>query len=262
MGKSFSSYLPKNLRRCSPTLFEFCRSAKNGDFFAFFAFLLRRNTGLSVLQRTRLLWSFFWISVRVESPHTNRDILAFVCAMLRNRCVPGSYVECGCYKGSSTAKFSLVASLLGKKLFVFDSFAGIPENDEEHGFNIYGERTAFKKGDFAGGEREVRDNIRRYGALETCELVKGWFEETLPAFHETVSAAYLDVDLESSTKTCLKYLYPLLDRSGIIMSQDGHLPLVIRVFSDQDWWVSVLGTGAPTVAGLGTSKIISFVKKG
>jgi O-methyltransferase len=53
---------------------------------------------------------------------------------------PGVVVEPGCYKGSSTAKFSLIARKAGRDLVVFDSFQGIPDNAEPHEKDMYGNR--------------------------------------------------------------------------------------------------------------------------
>ena len=73
--------------------------------------------------------------------------------------------------------------------------------------------------------------------------------------------AYIDVDLASSTKTCIKYLYPLLVPGGVIVSQDGAFPLVIDLFKDKDLWEDELGVPVPKVEGLGTSKMLRVVKQ-
>lgn len=39
----------------------------------------------------------------------------------------GDLIECGSYKGKSTCFFSLVADLIGRKLWVCDSFSGLPK---------------------------------------------------------------------------------------------------------------------------------------
>jgi O-methyltransferase len=200
------------------------------------------------------------INSKVNSPHRQEEILGFVNAMCKYRDVEGSYIECGCFKGSSTAKFSLVAKILNKKLYVFDSFEGIPENNENHDFNIYGEKSGFKKGDFSGGLEEVKSNIQNFGAIDQCIFVKGWFDNTMPGFKEKLAAAYIDVDLASSTKTCLQFLYPLLIEGGTIMSQDGHLPLVIDVFKEVEFWRTKLNLEPPKVVGLGNEKLIYFTK--
>ena len=63
--------------------------------------------------------------------------------------------------------------------------------------------------------------------------MKGFFDETMPHFSQPVIAAYLDVDLASSTGTCLRYLWPLLVPGGVLFSQDGHLPLVLEGFDER-----------------------------
>src|SRR5690606_20070663 len=121
-----------------------------------------------------------------------------------------------CFKGGSTAKLSLLAELAGRELVVFDSFEGLPDNDESGQVTIQGEVSDFRKGRYLGRLDEVRDNVRRFGAVDRCRFVKGWFEDTMPGFDEPVLAAFVDVDLVSSTRTYLKTLFPLLQPSGSV----------------------------------------------
>jgi len=67
------------------------------------------------------------------------------------------------------------------------------------------------------------------------------------------------VDLASSTRTCLKYLYPLLESNGVLYSQDGHLPLVIDVFDNDNFWLSEVGCKRPQILGLGEKKLIKIM---
>ena len=60
-------------------------------------------------------------SVPIGTTSTEGLVLA---ELLINCTGAGEVVECGCYAGGSSAKLSIVASLLGKHLFVFDSFEG------------------------------------------------------------------------------------------------------------------------------------------
>jgi O-methyltransferase len=143
---------------------------------------------------------------------------------------------------------------------VFDSFQGIPENDEPHDKNIFGRPESFKAGSYWGTLDEVKRNVARFGRIDVCRFVPGWFEETLPGFHEPIAAMYLDVDLAASTRTCLKYLYPLLAAGGTLYSQDGHLPLVIEALSDADFWVNEVGCKPPRIEGLGQRKLIWTTK--
>ena len=178
--------------------------------------------------------------------------MSFVVSCVRRRGVEGTIVEAGCFKGGSTAKLSLVASILGKQLFAFDSFAGLPENTESHEASILGHSIEgwFDEGNFRGTLDEVQSNIRTYGDIAACTFVRGWFEDTMPLFDSPIAAAYLDVNSASSTRTCLKYLYPLLSPGGVLVSQDGDFPLVIDVFSDTSFWEEELGVDMPNVGGL------------
>jgi O-methyltransferase len=197
------------------------------------SFLARNTPGVSLRQRLSIVKKLYVISYNVECTHTQEEMFSFIETILSiPKGLNGCVVEAGSFKGGSTAKFSIAAKMAGRELVVFDSFEGIPENSESHDRNIYGGAARFSKGDYRGSVEEVRSNIAKFGRLEVCRCVKGWFEETLPDFKEPIAAAYLDVDLASSTRSCLKYLYPLLVPGGVLLSQDGHLSLVIDVFGE------------------------------
>jgi O-methyltransferase len=76
-----------------------------------------------------------------------------------------------------------------------------------------------------------------------------------------ICAAYLDVDLALSTKTCLKYIYPRITTGGILYSQDGDFPLVIDIFDDDNFWENEVGCKKPKIEGLRKSKILRIVKQ-
>lgn len=231
------------------------------DSAAVFGFLACRDFSLSLRQRLRMVRQLYVTHFGVESPHQQDEILRFIKVMLSARSDRDAvFVEAGCYKGSSTAKFSLAAEIVGRTLVVFDSFDGIPYNGEPHSKDIFGKAVSFGGGNYRSSLEEVQSNIARYGSIKSCKFVKGWFQDTLPDFKDQVAAIYLDVDLASSTKTCLKYLYPLLRPGGVLLSQDGHLPLVIEVFKDKRFWTHEVGSEPPCVEGLGSKKLIKIVK--
>jgi O-methyltransferase len=209
----------------------------------------------------RILKGLYLASFSILSPHTQEDILTYVQVILQ---VPpsrkGVVVEAGCYRGASTAKFSLAADIAGRELVVFDSFQGLPDNNEPHDRSIFGGSVRFQKGDYRGTLDEVKANVSRFGSINRCRFVPGWFDDTMPRFMEPVAAIYLDVDLASSTRSCLKYLYPLLEPGGVLLSQDGHLPLVIDVFQDDMFWLNEVGCKKPQIFGLGSSKLIRITK--
>ncbi|MBV8808749.1 MAG: class I SAM-dependent methyltransferase [Acidobacteriaceae bacterium] len=197
----------------------------------------------------------------IECAHTHAEMDRLIRAILA---IPvsteGCIIEAGCFKGGSTAKLSLAAKIAGRKLIVFDSFSGIPSNQEEHGTDIFGRRAGFREGNYVGRLEEVRDNVSRFGEVDCCEFVEGWFEDTMPAFQRPVALAFIDVDLASSTRTCLQYLYPLLVPGGSIFSHDGHLPLCIQAIDDDEFWTKTVGYSKPQMPDLGKKKLLQITK--
>jgi O-methyltransferase len=234
------------------------RVTKNpADIGSVMRFLRQPLTDISLRQKLAVIRALYTISYAVDCPHTEREMLSFITTILTTpREVPGCIVEAGCYKGGGTAKFSLAAKLARRQLVVFDSFEGLPENREMHDQTIFGETPNFQKGRYYGALNEVRSNVSEYGALDVCRFIKGWFCDTMPAFTEPVAAIYLDVDLVASTKTCLKYLYPLLSPGGYVYSQDGHLPLITQVLQDEKFWRMEVGCARPVFAGISAEKLV------
>ena len=85
-------------------------------------------------------------------------------------------LEAGCFKGSSTAKFSLAARAAGRELVVFGSFEGIPPHEEAHSTNIFGKPVSFPTGSYCGQLDEVDSNVPRFGARERSA---GWSRDGL-----------------------------------------------------------------------------------
>ena len=155
-------------------------------------------------KRAGLIRKIYAVSEQIDCRHEQTEILAFVKEILSLPAGrPGCIVEAGCFLGGSTAKFSLAAQFTGRELVVFDSFEGLPPNEEQHHVDIRGNPIEFTAGKYRGTLNQVRSNIARCGAVDVCRFVKGWFEESLPPFDEPIAALYLDVDLASSTQTCI-----------------------------------------------------------
>jgi hypothetical protein len=82
----------------------------------------------------------------------------------------------------------------------------------------------------------------------------------MPSFNKRVLVAFVDVDLAESTKDCVKCLYPRLASGGHFLSHDGHLPLVVKVFEDAQFWASDVGAQKPPIPNLGAKKLVHFIK--
>lgn len=244
------------LRERQPTPFgRMYKEADWGDLSAIGRFVLHSTPRISVWQRLRIVARSYRISFSVHSAHCQYEILDIMESILAlSADVPGCVVEAGCFKGGSAAKLSLVTKAVNRRLFIFDSFFGLPEHEEP----------MKKAGTYAGSLEEVKRNIERWGEPSNFELVPGWFEETMPTFSTPIALILLDVDLASSTRTCLKYLYPLLVENGVLYSHDGHLEAVMEVFNDDRFWEREVMLPRPeitVVSRLERPRLIRLVKR-
>jgi len=200
--------------------------------------------------RALILKKSYGISDSVICTHSNRQMLEVISAALSFSGDPeGCIVQAGCYKGGSTAKMSIAANMVQRQLIVFDSFEGMPENNEHLG-----------KGEWSGTLEEVQDNLRRFGSIEVCEFFKGWFDDTMPTFERPIVAIYLDVGLSSSNRTCIKYLYPLLVPGGVLFSQVRNLAPVVELYDNDEFWRNEVGYPKPKIEGLGVTSLVKIVK--
>ena len=170
-------------------------------------------------------------------------------------------VECGVGKGSSTCKLSHFVSEAGGSLHAFDSFQGMPANEEEHE-HLDGRRTRFRAGACRGRLTEVERTLARFGVAEVTTLHKGWFTESLPSFpaqlERKIDVVLLDVDLVESTRVCLRELVPHLALGGVVFSQDGHLRRVAELLGNERFWREEVGVPPPAIEGLGQRKLLDL----
>jgi O-methyltransferase len=161
--------------------------------------------------------------------------------------VPGVVVECGTWKGGTAASLSLACRIVGRKLVVCDSFAGLPPADPRDR-----EAPGYQTGDYRGPFEEVRSNIERFGDIGCCEFVKGWFNETLPHFDRKIVLAYLDVDFEASLNTCILNLWPHLDDEGYIFIDEYTSPDYCALFYSERYWREHFNRTPPGLIGAGS----------
>lgn len=226
------------------------------DRAAALGFLVRRPPPLPFMDRVGLLLAFVRTTNQVRAYHSQAELLTVTDRILR-RPGPVTVVEAGAGHGASTAKLSLAVRARGGRLHVFDSFRGIPDNDEVHE-NLDGRTVRFRKGAFTGRLSAVQRAVARYGAPEVCEFHRGWFEDTMPSFCQPVDVALLDVDLWSSTRTCLVHLVPRLKPGGSLFSQDGHLRTIADRLADPRFWAEEVGVEPPKIHGLGRAKLLEI----
>lgn len=144
--------------------------------------------------------------------------------------ISGNFVECGVWRGGASF---LIADLLrragvrDRKVWMFDSFEGHrrpeeidgpaalayaqnPDNPEYHD-NC---RVSFQ---------DVKRSASELGLVSYTELVKGWFEETLPASRERIGPIAIlrvDCDWYKSVRCCLNNLYDQVAQGGFVVFDD------------------------------------------
>lgn len=187
--------------------------------------------------------------------------------------VEGDYVELGCYKGdtslllaemlqcdamlcqkmrcsvdvplstspsatpSSSPSIHAEASQkcnVWKKLWIYDSFEGLPEKSEKDESAIGKD---FRSGELFVTKREVKERFLRAG-LPVPVIKKAWFEnltgEDLP---ERIAFAFLDGDFYESIKISLELVENKMSRDGVIMVHDYNNPALPGVMKAVDEWL-------------------------
>jgi O-methyltransferase len=199
--------------------------------------------GLRPFATLWLVYRFLRIDWNVSHAHRPYEI-ARVCLALAGRPPDQkgeALVECGCWQGGSSAKFSLACSLMGFDLHIYDSFQGVEplSDDEKRGSYDF-------SGEYSASESVLKAHLIRYGEPRVCSIHPGWFSESLAArpVSYPVRAVYIDCDVAKGTQEALKGLVPCLVADGFIFSQDYHIPPVRRLLNDMTTW-RPFGRGEP-----------------
>lgn len=135
--------------------------------------------------------------------------------------VPGDVVELGCYEGTSALFFSRMLQGLApeKTLYLYDSFAGLPDKTAEDQSASGG---AFVSGELKASKARLKHNFTKAG-LPVPEIMQGWFYELLPEdMPEQICFAFLDGDFYQSIGDSLELVWPRLAVGGVIVVDDYH----------------------------------------
>jgi O-methyltransferase len=163
----------------------------------------------------------------------------------------GDVVECGCCNGLNTISMSVACALTSRRLIVCDSFRGLPKPRENEGYTVFGDTDTYllwQEGDFAsvGGLEAVKERINKFGNLEACQFIEGYFKDTLKDINtDSIVLIFEDADLPSSVEDCLRYLWPKLKEGCGFYSHEPWSLEIVSLFFDKEWWEKELQTGPP-----------------
>ncbi|MBQ6355240.1 class I SAM-dependent methyltransferase [Candidatus Saccharibacteria bacterium] len=134
----------------------------------------------------------------------------------------GDLAEFGCYRGDTSLLLQkLLQNSATRRLWLYDSFAGLPEKSPE---DRSAAGDAFKQGELNVTKREVIEKFKRHN-LRLPIIKKAFFEDLQPTdLPEKIAFAFLDGDLYASIKISLKLTIPRLAENGIIIVHDYNNP--------------------------------------
>ena len=171
----------------------------------------------------------------------------------------GCIVECGCYLGASTAALSIAASITKRKFYVYDSFEGLPDIETKNAriyphLKVYG---YYKKGMYEADYNQVKLNVELFGEISNVKFVKGLFDDTLINHKDALCFLFMDVDLTSSTKSCIKHLWPKIIDNSYVYTDDACDLEIAKIWFDKNWWNENLNEEPPGYVGSGCGLPIS-----
>jgi hypothetical protein len=150
--------------------------------------------------------------------------------------VEGDFVETGVWRGGACIYVKAIFEALGeqsRKVFVADSFRGLPPPDESLYPADAGD-THFTYPELAISREVVEANFRRFGLLDDRVIfIEGWFKETLPSAPiEKLCVLRLDGDLYESTIVALDALYDKVSPGGFVIIDDYLLAPCAKAVTD------------------------------
>lgn len=135
--------------------------------------------------------------------------------------VSGDFVELGCYKGDTSLILADLLKNSDKKLWLYDSFEGLPEKNEKD-FSTLGED--FKQGELLVTKRMVKERFLRSG-LKVPIIKKGWFKDFSPAdLPDQIAFCFLDGDFYDSIKDGLNLIEGKMSKGSILIIHDYNNP--------------------------------------
>lgn len=145
-----------------------------------------------------------------------------LCAQFKK--IPGCVVELGVWKGGMSAA---IAELMGadREYFLLDGFEGMPpakEIDGKKALDWQSNKSSPDYLDNCKADISFARQAMKMSAAPKHEIIKGWFNETVPAFIPPgkIAILRLDCDWYDSMMICFDYLYKHVAPGGLIILDD------------------------------------------
>lgn len=131
----------------------------------------------------------------------------------------GNVILCGTWRGGDGILASKLLEGTGRKVYVCDSFDGVPPPDpayhQDTGQSLHTSKH------LKVPLKEVKENYKRFDALgRHVVFVEGVWQETLKGIKGPFCVVRVDGDLYGSTYVALDRLYPQLSPGGYLIEDD------------------------------------------
>ena len=164
----------------------------------------RRRDQYEELKASRLIGRFFGRNIKNSGfshsmiGRARLDSLHECLDTIRQRNIPGDFIECGVWRGGSCifmAGYARVHGRRNRRIFVADSFEGLPVPTLPQDSHLNLSKDVYPE--LAVSLDTVKENFRVNGLDgEDVVYLKGWFKDTLPgASIDQIALLRLDGDL-------------------------------------------------------------------
>ncbi len=177
-------------------------------------------------RRTRRLEGLDWPAVAHSMTGYKRlqNLTDCVIDVLLNE-IEGDLIETGVWRGGSCILMQGLIKAAGdtrRRVFVADSFEGLPPPDVENYPEDRGDKLYKRTAQLGVSLESVKENFSAYGLLDPNVIfLKGWFKDTLPVLDaDKFAIVRLDGDMYESTIQALDALYPKLSIGGYLIVDD------------------------------------------
>jgi hypothetical protein len=137
-------------------------------------------------------------------------LLLNIARVLRDA-VPGDFAEVGVYRGNTARLLAQAARAAGRRLFLFDTFAGFDPADQ----------APTDRPSQAFADTTLR-NVQEFVGLDAVEYVVGRFPDSLATVEcpDRFAIVHLDCDLHQPMAAGIAYFYPRLSPGGLLIVHD------------------------------------------
>ena len=212
--------------------------------------------------REHIVFKFKEIHENVDCKHHEPCSYYLAEGILLQQDTKGPVIECGCFQGGMSAKFSVICKEIGKELHVVDSFKGLPFDESAVHWN--GKEIEWEKGDFKCILPEVVKNIKDFGEVDVCKFHKGWVEDIVPEMEISPSLIFVDLDIVSSALVCIKHFWNRL-QGDRFYTHEACYKTYMEGILDETWWKDNLKENPPEcvgkVNGFYDARCLAYLKK-